>query len=206
MTKDDKNKSVEGSVKKPKEKTGSVLFEDIVITFAVAIGIIGGGIMSLLVKAPPIIVSIFLSMGISSLVYRFLGGIKQGSSITLKGIKLTGTVAVWIGCALLINAELTKQLRPVTPKGKNLVLEVRKGERLAHNIEVVIAEDDTIVKPAVNENGEVVDGKFIIPIEKLKTRGLIFITEKSDTDRYKEKMIEYIHRTEPILTVHIEDE
>lgn len=206
MTKGDKKKPVEGGVKESKEQTGSVLFEDIVITFAVAIGIIGGGIMSLLVKAPPIIVSIFLSMGISSLVYRFLGGIKQSSSITLKGIKLTGTVAVWIGCAFLINTELTKQLRPITPKSKNLVLEVRKDGRLTHNIEVMIAEDDTIVNPAVNVKGEVVDGKFIIPIEKLEKRGLILITQKSDTDRYKEKMIEYIPRPEPILTVHIEDE
>jgi hypothetical protein len=194
---------------KAKGKMSKFIFEDTVVTVAVAIGILGGGIMSLFAKVPPIIVSIFLGMGISSLVYRFLGGINQDNSITLKGIKLTGTVAVLIGCALIINTELARQLKPAKSESKNLILEVREGDFLSRDIEVRIENEDEFIEPVKNKDGELKEGKFSIPLEKIQLEPKIFISQNRGSEEEGAQnseiihKIEYIHGTDPILKVHL---
>lgn len=194
---------------KGKRKVSHIIFEDTVITVAVAIGILGGGIMSLFSRVPPIIISIFLGMGISSLVYRFLGGINQDTSITIKGIKLTGTVAVLIGCSLIINTELSRQLKPVELKSENLILEVREGDFLSRDIEVRIEKEDEFIEPVKNKNGELKEGKFSIPLEKIQLEPKIFISQNRGSEEEGGQVseiihrLEYIHGTNPILKVHL---
>jgi hypothetical protein len=191
---------------KKKEKTlQNFVFEDIVITSAVVVGILGGGVMSICLKPAPIIIGIFLGMGISSLVYRFLGGIEKSNSLTFKGIKLTGTVAVWIACALIINSELKKQLNPEIPLHKNCILTVRKDMKLAQNIEVRVGEAEEIISPYVDKKRGKVEGKFLIPIKKLLDEGFIFISQKLDTQKDKNFTLKY-NAVIPKITIFIEEE
>ncbi len=83
--------------------------EDKVILGAIIAGI-GGGVALFFLKTPAIMISIFLAMGIAALVYRFLGGIPQDTSLPLKVMKLGGTLGALIGTALIINPILEKQL------------------------------------------------------------------------------------------------
>lgn len=168
-----------GKDSKAKKKWHEVAFEDIVVTAAVAIGIVGGGIMSLFSKIPPIIIGIFLGMGISSLVYRFLGGITQDNSFAVKGIKLTGTVAVWIVCALIINNELAKQI-PINPNQedilqKDLILTVHDNTgKLMSGIKLYVA--DEFIDPQKEDQA-----KYVIPLKNFIQGQNIFIHQESET-------------------------
>lgn len=166
---------------KPKKKWREVAFEDIVVTAAVVIGILGGGIMSLFPQVKPIIIGIFLGMGISSLIYRFLGGIGKGNSFTVIGIKLTGTVAVWIACALVINTELKKP-GPDNNRDGQLTLRLLKNDRLMRDIQLTIAPD--IIQPQQEDQSI-----FTIPQEKISGVGhKILIDRISDTKGQQELM------------------
>ncbi len=88
--------------------------QDIVITGIVVLGLVGSAIIWIL-KVPPIIVSFFLATGVASLVYRFLGGIKE-TTFTIGTLKwgtfrFTGSIGALIGCALLVNGILEQQTR-----------------------------------------------------------------------------------------------
>ncbi len=91
----------------PREPSKGLSSEDKVIIFFAIFGFVGGIILSML-SLPPIIVAVFLAVGIASLVYRFLGGI-QGAKLYTMGIKLGGSLGALIGCALLINTYLQEQ-------------------------------------------------------------------------------------------------
>lgn len=185
----------------------NIFLEDTVVTASVVIGILGGGIMSLFPEVPHIIVSIFLGMGISSLVYRFLGGIRQDSSLTLTGIKLTGTVAVWIACALIINNELADQrVQKGTSMSKYLIVSVWEGlEGLAKDIAVNAGEDLKKIDPC-EEDGEVKEGKFKIPLDMLQNEKYIVINQKSDTESEKPiATLEYDNKI-PKIKVYIDED
>jgi len=164
---------------KPKKKWREVAFEDIVVTAAVVIGILGGGIMSLFPQVKSIIIGIFLGMGISSLIYRFLGGIGKDNSFKVIGIKLTGTVAVWIACALIINNELTKQI-PKNPNQedilqKELILTVHDNTgKLMSGIKLYVADD--FIDPQKEDQA-----KYVIPLKKFIQGQNIFIHQESET-------------------------
>jgi hypothetical protein len=92
--------------------------DDIIIVFFALLGIIGSVVLYQTTSAPPIIVSFFLATGVSSLVYRYLGGI-QGASITWGAVKLTGTAAALVGIALGVNKYLEVQtLELVSAEGR----------------------------------------------------------------------------------------
>lgn len=191
-----------GKDSKAKKKWHQVAFEDIVVTSSVAIGILGGGIMSLFAKIPPIIIGIFLGMGISSLVYRFLGGITQDNSFAVKGIKLTGTVAVWIACALIINNELAKEMDKRTDDimKKELILTVRDNNGLLmRGIQLTVA--DEIIPPQQEDQS-----KFAIPLKKfIEEDDKIFIRQESETGEEEKSMnMEYDPKT-PRITVYIKN-
>ena len=68
-----------------------------------------GSVVFYLLKMPSIMISIFLSAGITALVYRFLGGIKE-ASFGIGALKIGGTIAALVGVAFWIDS--TKQLNP----------------------------------------------------------------------------------------------
>jgi hypothetical protein len=86
--------------------------DDIVILSFAASGLFGGAVLSLRTNAKPILVSIFLATGIAALVFRFLGGIGE-ATLTVRTLKLGGTMAALIGSAFLINAAFERQARPI---------------------------------------------------------------------------------------------
>jgi hypothetical protein len=84
-------------------------FEKIVIITTLVIGLIGGVLLLILFdKLPSIIPAIFLAMAISVLVYHFMGGLK-GAKFSMGPVKMGGSLAALIGCAVVINHYLTEQ-------------------------------------------------------------------------------------------------
>jgi hypothetical protein len=82
--------------------------EDKVVIFFSLLGLIGSVVLYYF-KFPSLMVSIFLSSGITSLVYRFLGGI-QGAKFVVGALTLGGSIAALIGLAYWMDS--TKQLAP----------------------------------------------------------------------------------------------
>lgn len=61
------------------------------------------------VDLPPVFVSLFLATGVSSLIYRFLGGTK-GASFTTGALKVGGSAALLLGTTWFLNTTLEKQM------------------------------------------------------------------------------------------------
>jgi hypothetical protein len=76
--------------------------EDKIVIFFTLLALLGG-VGLYFVGAPPIMVSVFLSAGITSLAYRFLGGI-QGAEFHIGALKMGGAIAVLIGVAWWMNS------------------------------------------------------------------------------------------------------
>jgi hypothetical protein len=87
---------------------GRLTGEDIVVIFFSLLGLMGS-VLLYHFGFPSIMVSVFLSAGITALVYRFLGGI-QGAKFALGALKLGGTIAVLIGVAYWMDK--TNELGP----------------------------------------------------------------------------------------------
>jgi|GEM_PF-2811126 len=82
-------------------------FEKSAIITILIIGLLGGVVLVYL-QQPPIISSVFIAMGISMVVYHFLGGIKI-SEFNMGPIKLGGSIAALIASAWIINSKLEYQ-------------------------------------------------------------------------------------------------
>ncbi len=85
--------------------------EDIVIIGVVIFGLIGGFLIFIFFPnaVPPIFTAIFIGLGVASLVYRFLGGISQGSSFLINGVKVAGPLGALLFCIWFFNYYLVKQ-------------------------------------------------------------------------------------------------
>lgn len=90
--------------------------EDIVIVVSIVLTLMLAPLLSILwflddpVLVPPPIISIFLGIAVSALLYRFLGGVHD-ASFTVGALKVTGTAAILIFVAGWANSEL-KQFIP----------------------------------------------------------------------------------------------
>lgn len=82
--------------------------EDRVVIFFSLFGLMGSVVLYYL-RFPSIMISVFLSAGITALAYRFLGGV-QGATFAVGALKLGGATAVLIGVAFWINS--TGELAP----------------------------------------------------------------------------------------------
>lgn len=85
-------------------------FENAVILFFAVLGF-GGGTWLVLARpdAPPALAALFLGTGVSSLVYRFLGGIPKETSGVILGFKVGGTLGALMITTWLINSTLHEQ-------------------------------------------------------------------------------------------------
>jgi hypothetical protein len=194
--------------KKTKKKKD--ILGDIVITTTIGIGMLGGVVLIMLKEVPPIVVSVFLSMGMSSLVYRFLGGIDPKTSFKGKGFTLTGTFAAFMIATFFFNSLLVEQLKAKSLESEFLVLEVRENGFLSDDVIVMIEKDDEVIEPCKTKKGEVIQGKFRIPLDSIRTKGEIRIiqnrpAEEEGVQESKKQKIKYIYAPEPNLTVYIED-
>lgn len=86
----------------------SLQWDDIIVLFFALLGFVGSVVLYVTASAPPIIVSIFLASGVSSLVYRFLGGI-QVAEFAWGTLRVTGTLAALVGIAVGVNKYLEVQ-------------------------------------------------------------------------------------------------
>ena len=82
--------------------------EDIFIIIMTLLGFLGGALLYVF-KLPAIIIATFLGMGISSLVYRFLGGLNQ-TAFQIGTLKLSGSIAALIGSIWFLNMQLADQI------------------------------------------------------------------------------------------------
>ncbi|MFZ0964118.1 MAG: hypothetical protein WAO35_24900 [Terriglobia bacterium] len=81
-------------------------------TVALVFAFIGfGGSVVFVNRIPAIEVAFFLATGVAALVYKFLGGIDQGTSFRVGALRLGGTLAGLVGIALLVNLYLSTQLQ-----------------------------------------------------------------------------------------------
>ncbi|MCK5023622.1 MAG: hypothetical protein KAS04_05590 [Candidatus Aenigmarchaeota archaeon] len=187
-------------------KLKNFLFVDIVITVSVVIGMLGGVLISIFPKVPPIIAGLFFGMGISSLVYRFLGGINQDSSVVIMGFKLAGTVGIWIACALIISTVLEGQRKNgYRIESKYLVVSVWEDFYPARYIEVAAGEEMKLVEP-FEKDGDVIYNKFIIPFNMLQNEKSIIIHQAPETGTKKTIATFEFDNKIPKIKIYIEKE
>jgi len=84
-------------------------FEKTIIIIVLVIGFLGGTLLLFVKDDYPIIISLLFATGVSTLVYHFLGGIKNAQFNT-GAIKLGGSMAALLASTVLINAQLEEQL------------------------------------------------------------------------------------------------
>ncbi|MBI5555812.1 MAG: hypothetical protein HY920_08195 [Elusimicrobia bacterium] len=114
--------------------------EDMVILVVTGMGFLGSvGIY--LLGMPPIIVAVFLATGLATVVYRFLGGIRQTTFVS-GTLKITGTAAFLIGSAWFINGYLVRQTVVETKKPIEQLALIRNGDKLKV---VVQGKPDSVV-------------------------------------------------------------
>jgi hypothetical protein len=105
--------------------------DKVVICFSL-LGLIGSVALYFL-KVPSVMISIFLSAGITALVYRFLGGI-QNATFAVGALKLGGTIAALIGIAFWVDDRLDSNRE---------YLDSQRNEWEAHRFHLV--SDDVMV-------------------------------------------------------------
>lgn len=99
------------------------IFEDLVVLTFALLGFVGG-VGLLIVKGtsiPPVIYCVLLGVGISALVYRFLGGIPPGTSVAVGALKVSGSLAAIFASVLFLNGYLERQLGDRAIEEKDLV-------------------------------------------------------------------------------------
>jgi hypothetical protein len=101
--------------KGPKRLSGE---DNVVILFSL-LGLIGSVLLFFL-KCPSVMISIFLSAGITALVYRFLGGIR-GVKFGIGALKLSGTLGALVGIAWWVDGRLDEAKRFHLPSDDVLV-------------------------------------------------------------------------------------
>lgn len=82
--------------------------DDVVVIVFAVVGLVGSVVLVLSTNTPQIMISFLFSTGVTSLIYRYLGGV-QGTSFKVGALKLTGTVAFLVGLGLLIHIYLVDQ-------------------------------------------------------------------------------------------------
>ncbi|MCL1123772.1 hypothetical protein [Shewanella surugensis] len=101
----------------PKRHRQSLSAEDIVVIIAIVMTLLLAPILTMLwymkdpILVPPPIIAIFLGIAVSSILYRFLGGV-HNASFTIGALKVTGSAAILIFVAWWANDEL-KTFMPV---------------------------------------------------------------------------------------------
>ena len=102
-------------------KGSSLNADDVVIVIAIVITLLLSPLLAALwfidnpILIPPPIISIFLGIAVSALLYRFLGGV-HNASFTVGALKVTGTAAILIGVAYWSNSQLEKYMPEHVPE------------------------------------------------------------------------------------------
>lgn len=81
-----------------------------IISLGIAIGLflyIGGNITHA-IQPSPVLVSVFIAIGFSAAIYRFLGGL-EGAGMSIGPAKLAGTAAAFLAITWFMNQSLEKQ-------------------------------------------------------------------------------------------------
>ena len=87
----------------------------------------------------PILPSIFFGSSISSLVYRFMGGIRPEDSIQIGTVKLSGTLGSLIASIFALNYMFEQQIPPwsvlVNPNASNIIVLNNDGQPIKLDVE-----------------------------------------------------------------------
>lgn len=88
---------------------GRLSSEDVFLIFVVVASLAAAVVLALPFKAPPAVIALLASVAVSTLIYRFLGGIPTDTKVVLKTIQISGTLAALVALFLLLNGNLVKQ-------------------------------------------------------------------------------------------------
>lgn len=94
--------------------------EDKIIIWIISLGIlIGlflyiGGNISPAIKPSPILVAVFIAIGFSAAIYRFLGGL-EGAGMQVGPARLAGTAAAFLAITWFLNQSLEQQWISISP-------------------------------------------------------------------------------------------
>ena len=77
-------------------------FEDLILVILIGLGLLIGAFLYFKPDGQPIS-SIFVTFGLSCLLYRFLGGIGQNTKFSVGAFRLGGSAAFMVGCIFFIN-------------------------------------------------------------------------------------------------------
>ena len=95
---------------------GAMSTEDRIIVGAIVFGFGAPVVLAVLdaltgLQLPPVYYGMCLGTGIAALVYRFLGGISDVTTV-IGGVKLTGVIGALVGTGLLVNSQWERQTEP----------------------------------------------------------------------------------------------
>src|SRR5580704_9469792 len=84
--------------------------EDFFLALIIVASLAAAVALALPLRAPPAVVAAFLAIAVSTLVYRFLGGISSQTTLVLKTVQITGSLAALVVLYLLFNSNLENWL------------------------------------------------------------------------------------------------
>jgi hypothetical protein len=87
------------------------LTEDIFLGVVIVACFAASVVLALPFKAPPAMIATLLAVAVSTLVYRFLGGIPADTRIFVKSVQIGGSLAALMALYMLFNTHLEKQYR-----------------------------------------------------------------------------------------------
>lgn len=91
----------------------SKFFEDVVLTTAMVLGFLIGVYLSYAVAQgesyPPTLITFFLAIGVSALIYRFMGGL-AGTTLKIGLLTLGGTAAFFAGMMILLGDRIREEI------------------------------------------------------------------------------------------------
>ncbi len=122
-------------------------YEDRMLVVFILVGLVGGSLFYFLKDGQPLS-SIFMTFALSSILYRFLGGIGQGTKFSVGAFRLGGSAAFMIGCIFFINEYIfpKPEINTIvlsTPQDRWVPVKYPTGEYV--NVKVLTPSGDTII-------------------------------------------------------------
>lgn len=121
--------------------------EDRMLVVFILIGLVGGALLYFLKNGQPLS-AIFMTFALSSILYRFLGGIGQSTKFSVGAFRLGGSAAFMIGCIFFINEYIF--LKPAVdsvilsiPKDRWIPVKYPTGE--FEVVKILAPNGDTII-------------------------------------------------------------
>ncbi|MEZ5040211.1 MAG: hypothetical protein R2828_09970 [Saprospiraceae bacterium] len=178
-----------------------------IISLGIAIGLflyIGGNVTGA-IQPSPILVAVFIALGFSAAIYRFLGGL-SGSGMSIGPAKLAGTAAAFLAITWFLNQSLEKQWvgigSPISIVRQSIGISPSDwfavDTKSGNPVEVKVTLNDSVVKtiqpysPAYPERNLILDkasnGNFAFAIKALSGSDSLILGGLHQSELSKNKL------------------